>query len=55
MRNFLDSSVTCLMTSSASYPDGDDTLFRAWFCVCHVISLLSALANPILYGYFNEV
>ena len=55
MRNFLDSSVTCLMTSSASYPDGDDTLFRAWFCVCHVICLLSALANPILYGYFNEV
>ena len=41
--------------SSAAYPEGDDNLFRAWFCVCHIISLLSALATPILYGYFNEV
>ena len=41
--------------SSVSYPEGDDSLFRAWFCLCHITSLLSALANPILYGYFNEV
>ena len=41
--------------SSPLYPGGDDALFRAWFCACHLLSLLSALANPILYGYYNEV
>ena len=46
----------CVMcVSSVSYPEGDDSLFRASFCLCHITSLLSALANPILYGYFNEV
>ena len=45
----------CMCVSSVSYPEGDDSLFRAWFCLCHITSLLSALANPILYGYFNEV
>ena len=44
-----------LCVSSAVYPNGDDSLFRACFCLCHITSLLSALANPILYGYFNEV
>ena len=53
IKNKLDN--VCMCVSSAAYPDGDDTLFRAWFCLCHITSLLSALANPILYGYFNEV
>ena len=36
-------------------PDGDDSLFRSCFSACHLVGMLSALANPILYGYFNQV
>lgn len=41
--------------SSSLYPEGDDNLFRTVFCVCHLLSLGSALVNPVLYGYFNKV
>ena len=41
--------------STEEYTEGDDGLFRISFCCLHIISLLSALANPILYGYYNKV
>ena len=25
------------------------------FAVCHMMGILSAIANPLLYGYFNKV
>ena len=25
------------------------------FSLCHMIGMLSALVNPVLYGYFNKV
>ena len=40
--------------STEEYTEGDDSLFRISFCSLHIISLLSALANPILYGYYNK-
>ena len=55
IENKLDTDMCVMCVSSVSYPEGDDSLFRASFCLCHITSLLSALANPILYGYFNEV
>ena len=48
-------SSNLIIYSTRLYPEGDDTIFRFWFSVCHVTSLLSALVNPILYGYFNKV
>ena len=42
-------------SSTSSSPGGDDSLFRVWFSVCHLVGMLSALANPVLYGYYNQV
>ena len=25
------------------------------FAFCHMMGILSAIANPLLYGYFNQV
>ena len=41
--------------STSGFPDGDDSLFRSWFSICHLVGMMSALANPILYGYYNQV
>jgi hypothetical protein len=41
--------------STSEYPEGDDSLFRSWFSICHLVGMMSALANPILYGYYNQV
>ena len=41
--------------STPSYPKGDDILFRGWFSICHLVGMISALANPVLYGYYNSV
>ena len=29
--------------------------FEKVFAVCHMMGILSAIANPLLYGYFNQV
>ena len=42
-------------SSTSSYPDGDVSIFNFCFSVCHLVGMLSALANPVLYGYFNQV
>ena len=31
------------------------TTYRLVFSLCHLVGMLSALANPILYGYYNQV
>ena len=55
---FLDKvklSSGALIPRTVSYPEGDDSLFRSWFSICHLVGMLSALSNPVLYGYYNKV
>ena len=53
MKYFLNWVTPCFSTEQ--FPSGDDALFRVWFSVCHLVGMSSALANPIIYGYFNQV
>ena len=53
-RNFFLLIIMVFNPSTEEYTEGDDGLFRISFCCLHIISLLSALANPILYGYYNK-
>ena len=41
--------------STATHPEGDDSLFRIVFSICHLVGMSSALVNPIIYGFFNQV
>ena len=41
--------------STESHPEGEDSLFRIVFSVCHLVGMSSALVNPIIYGFFNQV
>ena len=43
------------ISSTSALPEGDDSLFRSWFSICHLVGMLSALVNPVLYGYYNQV
>ena len=29
--------------------------FRSAFSVCHLLGMSSAISNPLIYGYFNQV
>ena len=44
-----------IFSSTATHPEGDDSLFRIVFSICHLVGMSSALVNPIIYGFFNQV